>query len=501
MAIRVVPIVPFVIVLAACSGGSGRDGDGGGSADSGASTDSGGGMDSSTSMDSGASGDGGGGDANNMYAMDAGPGCETGATMCTPVDPGCVGAEICDDGLDNDCNLLVDDGCPCVPGTVQTCFAGPPGSRNVGACSDGTQRCEGSFEFGTWGECTGGIAPMAETCDVLDNDCNGCTDENDCCGEELSCPGPGDPRVPTPQPFDDVTIDGTAFYGMAGATFSWEIEGGPCEAVIPEPTFTTGSLTDSTLHFTPTLSGDYTVTMTVHTAAGEDLTCTFVVHVVGEGLRVELCWQPTTPTGGTSDLDLYLHDPSMMGPWYAMGGNVVFSGVTTGNSCNWANCAPGLRSSLPRADWGYANSPLSACDRGPAGAGWTGIGHCPNPRIDVDGHGSSFEPLHGFIENINADNPNDGQTFRVMVHDCTSPPSNPVVNVYCGGFLRATIGAAPDTITLPGGSSCSADTDTVWRVADVTVHVDAAGVTTGCDVTPIREMGGGPHLTIGDLAY
>ena len=75
------------------------------------------------------------------------------------------------------------------------------------------------------------------------------------------------------------------------------------------------------------------------------------------------------------------------------------------------------------------------------------------------------------------------------------------MNVYCGGFLRATIGAAPDTLTLPGGFSCSADTDTIWRVADVTVHVDGAGVTTDCDVVPIRAADGTPMFTRGNLAY
>ncbi|MBX7192755.1 MAG: hypothetical protein K1X94_11885 [Sandaracinaceae bacterium] len=440
-------------------------------------------------------------DASNMYAIESGPGCEVGGRACTPIDPSCGAVELCGDGLDNDCNRLVDEHCGCMPGTVQSCFAGPPGSRGVGACSDGTQRCEGAGEFGEWGACTGGISPSAETCDLLDNDCNGCADEHDCCGGELSCPGPGDPRIPSARPFDEVVLDGTSFFPGAAASWSWEVEGGPCESVIPVPTFSTSGATSSSFRFTPTLSGDYTVTMHVRTTDGRDLSCTFLVHVAGEGLRVELCWLPTTGVGASSDLDLYLHEPDTTTPWFGASGNVVSPGVTLGNSCNWANCAPGLRSSLPRASWGLATSPLDRCDRGPAGPGWTGIGNCPNPRIDVDGHGSSFEPLHGFLENINVDDPRDGQSFRVMVHDCSGPSSHPVLNVYCGGFLRATLGAAPDTITLPGGGSCASDTDTVWRAADVLVHVDGSGVTTDCDVTPITATGGGPRFTRGDFAY
>ena len=438
-------------------------------------------------------------DTANAYALESGPGCETSRT-CTPVGTECAGAESCGDGLDNDCDLAVDEDCGCMPGTVQSCFAVPPGSRGVGACSDGTQRCEGTGEFGEWGPCAGGISPGAETCDLLDNDCDGCADEHDCCGGELSCPGPGDPRVPAARPFDDVRLDGALFFMGSAVSWSWTVRGGPCDAVIPVPTFTT-SASGPSFRFTPTLSGDYTVTMRVQTSSGEELECTFLVHVAGEGLRVELCWQPTTGVGSLSDLDLYLHEPDTMTPWFSGPGSVTSPGVTLGTSCNWANCAPYLRSSMPRAAWSLASSPLDRCDRGPAGAGWRELGNCPNPRIDVDGHGFSEEPLGGFLENINVDDPRDGQRFRVMVHDCYGPSANPVLNVYCGGFLRATIGAAPDTVTLPGGLGCSADNDTLWRAADVLVHVDGSGVTTGCDVTPLIAPGGGPRLTRGDLAY
>src|SRR5262245_6991251 len=40
---------------------------------------------------------------------------------------GCAMTEQCNDGLDNDCNGKVDEGCPCSPGQVQQCFLGPPG--------------------------------------------------------------------------------------------------------------------------------------------------------------------------------------------------------------------------------------------------------------------------------------------------------------------------------------------------------------------------------------
>jgi hypothetical protein len=439
-------------------------------------------------------------DVTDLYAPEGGPGCEAGApAMCTPRANGCAGAEVCGDGLDNNCNRAVDEGCPCLPGTVQTCFAGPPGLRAIGACADGTQRCQGSGEFGTWGPCAGGISPSAERCDMLDNDCDGCRDEGLCCGGDLTCPGPGDPRIPAARPFETVRIDGTTIFRGTARAWRWEITGGPCESVLPTPTFSTASLTASTLQFTPSLSGDYTVTLRVTEMDGTERVCTFIVHVAGEGLRVELCWRPAMGTAPSSDLDLYLHEPDTMTPWFSRVAPVTSTGITLGNSCNWANCGPGLRG-LPRASWGYANSPLDRCVDGPSGATWRAMGNCPNPRIDIDGHGIDFEPRHGYIENISADNPRDGQRFRVLVHDCSGPATTPLVNVYCGGFLRATLGAAPETVTMPGGGSCSSG-DTLWRVADVSVNVNAMGVTTGCTVTPLRAMGGGPRLTRGDVAF
>ncbi len=240
-------------------------------------------------------------------------GCAMGAP-CTGRADGCQARETCGNGVDDDCNGAVDDVCPCLPGTVQDCTLGPPGRRAVGVCSGGTQRCAGSGEFGTWAACEGAIGPSPEVCDGADNDCNGCVDDGLCCNTaELTCPGADDPRVPTGRPFARYLLRGAQFFSGAARSFRWTVTGGPCESLLPRPSFTVEATDRPDLAFTPTLSGDYTVTVTVVTREGRTLSCTFVVHIEGPGMRVELCWDTST----TVDLDLYVHDPSNMAPWFS----------------------------------------------------------------------------------------------------------------------------------------------------------------------------------------
>ncbi|MBI5535374.1 MAG: hypothetical protein HY898_21780 [Deltaproteobacteria bacterium] len=89
------------------------------------------------------------------------------------------GPEVCD-GLDNDGDGKVDDGCTCSPGKTQACYTGPASTRHVGECKDGTQTCVKSGEFALWGDCLGSVLPTQEVQDGKDNDCNGVPD--DVCG-------------------------------------------------------------------------------------------------------------------------------------------------------------------------------------------------------------------------------------------------------------------------------------------------------------------------------
>jgi len=121
-----------------------------------------------------------------------GPASTRGIGQCADGTRSCVGgvwsaceghtlpaAETCDDLLDNDCNGVADEGCPCEPGAVRDCYTGPAAAAGVGSCVLGQQSCVG----GTWGsECAGEVLPAdAEACNEIDDDCNGVVDEGCAC--------------------------------------------------------------------------------------------------------------------------------------------------------------------------------------------------------------------------------------------------------------------------------------------------------------------------------
>jgi hypothetical protein len=121
--------------------------------------------------------------------------CATGGGLeCVQTTPAAP-AEICDNGLDDDCNGLVDEGCGpppvCTDGAQRGCYEGGTGCTGplggpytcTGVCQSGTQTCAG----GAWGPCLGQVLPSPEVCNTRDDDCDGPVDDGTTCSPGYGC--------------------------------------------------------------------------------------------------------------------------------------------------------------------------------------------------------------------------------------------------------------------------------------------------------------------------
>lgn len=86
--------------------------------------------------------------------------CVGGQTFCQQLHQ--PSPEICDN-QDNDCDGEIDDG------LERPCYTGPAQTKEVGLCQSGRQVCV----EGTWKPCQGQTLPAEEICDNQDNDCDG----------------------------------------------------------------------------------------------------------------------------------------------------------------------------------------------------------------------------------------------------------------------------------------------------------------------------------------
>jgi hypothetical protein len=114
-----------------------------------------------------------------------GSGSQCSVAPGTPVCPGAPGCnaqgEICGNGLDDDCDGAIDEGCvPCVPtteicdakdnncnGQIDEGYLSVPCGSNIGECAQGTTACVGGKVV-----CNGAKPPTTEICDAKDNNCD-----------------------------------------------------------------------------------------------------------------------------------------------------------------------------------------------------------------------------------------------------------------------------------------------------------------------------------------
>ncbi|HSN97554.1 MAG TPA: hypothetical protein VLS89_04615 [Candidatus Nanopelagicales bacterium] len=391
-----------------------------------------------------------------------------------PCGTGCGPEELCDinhQGSDDDCDGIVDEGCPCTAGQATACFMGDPSYRNTPGCFDGTQSCT---ENGNWGPCFGGVH-ATENC--FDQDATGC-------------------HPIQAVPFQDVNLKvGTGNFSnnAVPGTEVWTVS---CPAgVNPCPGVTGASPPDD---YKPLQSGEYMVTYTKGVAGGGTETCSYPLFVGAPGLRVELEWtNPSGPYG--ADIDLHLHQPNNTQPWSTSG---------SPHDCGFANCTVG-DFGLGSLNWFPANGvppdpvkwyldPVmekNTCFYAPRGAGqqWqaNGMG-CHNPRLDIDNiycdPGSSDPNDSSFCapENINVDYPPIGEWFRVGVHHYSG--SNNIYNrvkIYCNGALAADLG--PTGYYMPENPvvfNTAGAGETYWLVADVRFQEGQCNTAT-CEVVPL----------------
>ncbi len=457
-------------------------------------------------------------------------------------------------GFDDDCDGKVDEGCQCGPahpaGTTKPCWlvsgteVDPTTKGPVGWCarnSVGTLTCRASDDDvrpPLWdGECRGAQPPFADDiCAPGDYDCDGIEHNsrtNDCrCKVDVHCPS--DPIVtnPFPDPNKLSPIDGSSWVatGMTATHWSWTITGGDCDNILPHPTFAVygqpratrggprlsgnapqtglgpnrnqqGFVVGPAANVGPliypafSLSGDYLVQGEWDDPTGHH-SCTVKVQVRAPGLRVELCWNKMP-------VDLDLHVARLQSPKSCTHG--WFQTCSTGaerDDCYFdSDCQGGFMANP--SPWGYARSPAASCQ----GWGSSRAGNsCDNPRLDQDNiecDPGVADPMEtGYIdgmfctpENINIDNPKDGDKFVVGVqyYDDVAAAAvrpQPHVNIYCNGERRLAFGFDPTAMpaaTFPvlreSGRDGGGD---LWEVATVQAKVNG-GDLADCIITPIHS--------------
>jgi hypothetical protein len=336
----------------------------------------------------------------------------------------------------------------------------------------------------------------------------------------------------------DTTAAGTAQLGTR-TTVAYETTTSPNEYVatagaplVSVQAATGNGAPAATVYPAFALSGDYIV-QGEFDLAGAHYVCTQQVQVRAPGIRAELCWDTVGQGGGESPAagstpaatganDVDIHLARLQGTTCTTShGWDTSCAMTSATTTTYEDCWWGYESgcrdfSTTGPGWGYADSPSSAC------IGWGSerslpdgklyLDGCTNPRLDRDNvacdptianpvvTSGDQDTTPGFCgpENINLDNPNNGDQFVVTVNDYQnisgSARAHPHVNIYCNGARVVSAGynpltpgsAATGPLLLTAGNDKSGD---MWEVATITW--DSANAQ-GCDVTTIPSANPDP---------
>ncbi len=133
-------------------------------------------------------------------------GCSSSSTECTDRDgdrygvgAGCVAADCddsdptrttsCTDAGTVDCRERpASPGCPCLASSIAACHVGAENLAGVGICKSGTISCRS----GRYSACVGAVGPRFESCNGIDDDCDGFIDDgvlSPCGGCTPGCTG------------------------------------------------------------------------------------------------------------------------------------------------------------------------------------------------------------------------------------------------------------------------------------------------------------------------
>ncbi len=351
-------------------------------------------------------------------------------------------AEECDD-FDNDCDLRVDEGCPCAV-AEKRCYAGDPQdlASPLSACRMGVQACR----LESYGECTGQVLPEEESCDGLDNDCDAFIDELDDCGsntppEAICPPNQFGPPLATYN-FVGQYRDGDGDLMRRSVWRLLQQPPGSTSQLNPEEGLQTEMFAD--------LQGEYVLEFEVEDVRGGIGRCTTQLSTqTYDDLRIEMVWN-VNAVNDASDVDLHLlRAPN--GSWFDSGDE--------GDDCYYVNCKVCDSYDEDRCREQIAQYNMTPDMPPPSQVMWSAPLDLDDPRLDLDdveGQGP---------ENLNINRPRNG-TYRLGVHywdDDGFGASTVSVRIFCNGDEAGSFGPLA---MRPSGSSGGPTTE-FWEVADI----------------------------------